>query len=85
MAGEVEGGTPREIVFESPDIVLGHLGMFGFEQVLMKKMVRPDRNVVITGALLWDNENKQQYFVTSAELAALQDRGQQSPSSADSV
>ena len=43
MAGEVKGGTPREIVFESPDIVLGHLGMFGFEQVLMKKMVRPER------------------------------------------
>ena len=74
MADKV-GDPPKEIAFKSPDVALEHLGMFGFEQILIKKMVRPDRNVVITGALLWDNENKQQYFVTSAELAALQDRG----------
>ena len=74
MADKV-GAPPKEIAFESPDVALENLGMFGFEQILIKKMVRPDRNVVITGALLWDNENKQQYFVTSAELAALQDRG----------
>jgi hypothetical protein len=74
MADNV-GAPPKEIAFKSPDVTLENLGMFGFEQILIKKMVRPDSNVVITGALLWDNENKQQYFVTSAELAALQDRG----------
>lgn len=80
MAGEVESGTPKAIVFESPDILLEHPGLFGIESVLIKKMDRPDRNAVITGALLWDNQNKQQYFITTAELAALQARGQESPS-----
>jgi hypothetical protein len=80
MAGEVESGLPKAIAFESPDIVLKDPLMFGHEDILIKKMERPDHNAVITGALLWDNQNKQQYFITSAELAALQARGQESPS-----
>jgi hypothetical protein len=75
MAGEVESGLPKAIAFEAPDIVLEDLLLFGHEDILMKKMERPDRNAVITGALLWDNDNKRQYFITSAELAALQARG----------
>jgi hypothetical protein len=80
MAGQVESGLSEAITFESPDIVLKDLGLFGHEDILIKKMERPDHNAVITGALLWDNDAKQQYFITSADLAALQAPGQESPS-----
>ncbi len=81
MAGDVESGAPEGIVFESPDTVLPSegLGAFGIEQILIRKHARPDRNAVITGALLWDNQKKEQYFVTSAELAALQAREPAAP------
>lgn len=55
-----ETGTQDGIVFQSPDFVLpsDSRGLFGIEQMLVKKHDRPDRNAVITGALLWDNEDK---------------------------
>jgi hypothetical protein len=76
MDPAAETSTQDGIVFQSPDFVLpsDSLGLFGIEQILIKKHDRPNRNAVITGALLWDNEDKKQYFVTSAELAALQAR-----------
>jgi hypothetical protein len=54
---------------DGPKYFLTHLGLFGQETVLMQKHDRPDANGVIPGALLWNHEEKKQYFLFASELA----------------
>jgi hypothetical protein len=73
MTDEIEP-HPRQTAglrFGGPKYFLTHVGLFGLETVLIQKHARPERNAVLPGALLWDDENSSQYFLFSTELAAI--------------
>jgi hypothetical protein len=62
------------LTFESADYAIprDQLGMFGIEQILVKKHVLPPGVQVTHGALLHDSESGHQYFLTLSELAQYQ-------------
>jgi len=62
------------VLFQTPGYcsTSNQIGLFGIETVLIKKHVWPKKKAVLPGALLWDDENNRQYFVTSYELSRIQ-------------
>jgi hypothetical protein len=63
------GAGPDGLSFEGPDYFLAHPGLFGIERVFLRKHPRPEHNSILPGTLLWDNENKRQYYLFADELA----------------
>ncbi|MPZ00138.1 MAG: hypothetical protein GEU97_19550 [Actinophytocola sp.] len=49
--------------------VLTDPGMYGWDQILIKKHAWPEDNTVMRGAILHDAETDHNYFVTEADLA----------------
>jgi hypothetical protein len=85
MSSDTEAGPRDEagLRFPGPKYFLTHLGLFGLETILIQKHGRPDRNAVLPGALLWDDEDKHQYFLFSSQLAPLEVPGEPGDARAD--